>query len=203
MARNASDMELHGRRLHVPSPSRVGARRGVSGRETGSSENTTATVHAVRATVPARVPVGPALRVARRSGQEDHGVGADRAEGGASRFFSPLGGQRDDARPRDEYDALADLNVDPIVTARATRADALRRAVEDLESARGAAWAWNPARWQTHDGYVDYHTFLSALAAERRHRARMRLEAAAAHQLGQGGESVRSLLTATEREADD
>jgi hypothetical protein len=203
MARNASDMELHGRRLHVPSPSRVGARRSGDSRTTRESKDATGTVLIVLCSVSPRVSVGAALRVARGSGQEDHGARAGRAEGGASRFFSPLGGKRDDARPRDEYDALADLNVDPIVTARATRADALRRAVEDLESARGAAWAWNPARWQTHDGYVDYHTFLSALAAERRHRARMRLEAAAAHQLGQGGESVRSLLTATEREADD
>jgi hypothetical protein len=72
-----------------------------------------------------------------------------------------------------------------------------------MESARGSVWAWNPARWQTHDGYVDYHSFLAALAAERRHRARMRLEAAAAFQLGQGGSETASLLQATEKEAEN
>lgn len=78
----------------------------------------------------------------------------------------------------------------------------MRRALQDLESWRGAAWAYNPARWGTHDGYVDYHTFLDAVKVERRHRAQMRLELAAAFRIGQGGEQIATLLKSTEREAE-
>lgn len=68
-----------------------------------------------------------------------------------------------------------------------------------MESARGAVWAWNPQRWQTHDGYVDYHSFLATLAAERRYRAKLRLEGAAAAQIAQGNESAKTIA---EKEAD-
>jgi hypothetical protein len=72
-----------------------------------------------------------------------------------------------------------------------------------MEAERGAAWAWNPARWRTHDGYVDYHSFIAAYKVQRRHRATMRLEAIAAVRLGQGGEGVASVIQAIEKEATD
>lgn len=91
------------------------------------------------------------------------------------------------------------MNTDPHATAKATVP--LTRAVQDLESMRGASWAWNPRRWRTHDGYVDYHSFLDAWKAERRHRAVLRLEAAAAFRLGAGGDAVAGHVAAAEREA--
>jgi sensor domain CHASE-containing protein len=48
---------------------------------------------------------------------------------------------------------------------------------------------------------VDYHTFVAMIPALKRARAQRRLELAAAFRLGQGGESVQGLLTATEAEA--
>lgn len=76
------------------------------------------------------------------------------------------------------------------------------RALEDAESQRGSHWIYNPARWGTADGYVDYHSFVAATSALRRHRASQRLELAAAFWLGHGGEQASTLLQQTKREAE-
>jgi hypothetical protein len=140
--------------------------------------------------------------VARRPGAEAHGLATGRVPGGAGQFFRPLGGDELAAkRPRDEWDALADLNTDPAAKAAAADPALMGRTLASCEVFFGPAWAWNPARWRTADGGVDYYTFLAAVPVMRRLTAHRRLEAALAVRLGFGGDAVRDLERQTEREA--
>jgi hypothetical protein len=71
-----------------------------------------------------------------------------------------------------------------------------------MEAERGAAWAWNPARWRTHDGYVDYHSFIAALKVQRRLMAVHQLQSIVAVRLGHGGDGASGAIAALEKEAE-
>lgn len=104
-------------------------------------------------------------------------------------------------RPRDEWDALADINTDKYAPASVVRPTVVRDALVECEQVLGAGWVWNPGRWATGDGYVDFHTLLATMPQVKRLRAKQRIQTAQAVRMALGGDAVAGLIQATERDA--
>lgn len=81
------------------------------------------------------------------------------------------------------------------------RPTVIRDVLAECEQVMGAGWVWNPGRWATGDGYVDFHTLLATMPQVRRLAAKQRIETAQAVRMALGGESVAALIQATERTA--
>jgi hypothetical protein len=75
----------------------------------------------------------------------------------------------------------------------------VRDALAECELTMGAGWVWNPVRWGTVDGYVDYHTLLATSQRLHQLKAKRRIDTALAFQMALGGESATALIRQTER----
>lgn len=69
------------------------------------------------------------------------------------------------------------------------------------ELTMGAAWYWNPARWDTWDGYAPYDVVWRAWGTIQQERAFQRLNQVRAISITQAGEKAQAIYDADAREA--